>query len=237
MHINLLLCDTFPGLLPVYIPSYASMFVKLFDAADPQATYRVYRVMDGELPSTISLGELYLITGCNQSAYDDIPWIKELLRWIASVATQDIKLVGICFGHQVLAQALRGKVEKAAAGWGIGIRESRIIDPYTQKFFPGHTLRLLYNHHDQVVSLPPDATLISTSAFCPIESFRIGTRILTFQGHPEYVPEYETHLLDNFSEEEQEEVKAKARASIASMRHQGEAVARFILQWTRHGCI
>lgn len=231
MNINILLCDTFPGLLPAYIPSYVSMFTRLFDRAAPRTAYRVFRTMDGELPADISPEELYLITGCNQSAYDETSWIKDLLRWIADAAKRDVKLVGICFGHQAIAQALGGRVEKAAAGWGVGVRESTVIDPYARRFLPGDTLRLLYNHHDQVVALPPGATLVATSAFCPVESFRVGKRVLAFQGHPEYVPEYELHLLVHFADGEPGKVKARARASLASMQHDGEAVARGIMRW------
>ena len=217
MKINILLCDTFPGLLPSYIPSYISMFTEMFDAVGSNMEYRVYHAMDGQLPNTVSGDELYLITGCNLSAYDDIKWIKELLLWIVKANEARAKMVGICFGHQVIAQALGGKVVRAPQGWGIGIRESSVVDEEAQKFFPDNKMRLLYNHHDQVVLLPAGAKLVAESEFCPVESFRIGNHILAFQGHPEYIPEYEVHLIAHFAADEPLEVKQEALSSLRLM--------------------
>lgn len=232
MEINIILCDTFPGLLPSSIPSYISMFIRMFDAVSRNMEYKVYRAMDRQLPDDISEDKLYLITGCNLSAYDDVEWIKELLLWIGNADKARAKLVGICFGHQAIAQALGGKVERASRGWGIGIRESSVVDGEAQKFFPGYKMRLLYNHHDQVVSLPEGAKLVAESEFCPVESFRIGNHILTFQGHPEYTPEYEVHLIENFAVDEPLQVKQEALSSIRLMEHQGLTVANWITRWS-----
>lgn len=229
MKVNILLCDTFPGLLPDFIPSYASMFTTLFDSVADDVTYQICRAMDGELPAPEGNGEIYLITGCNQSAYDNTPWIKALLRWISDARRTGAKVVGICFGHQCIAQALGGYVARAPQGWGFGIRECDIVDESAKRFFPDGKMRLMYNHHDQVTVLPPDATLIATSDFCRVECFRIGDKILAFQGHPEYVPEYERHLLANFADDEPYEVKKKALESLDTMNHDGQTVARWIL--------
>lgn len=231
MKINILLCDTFPGLLPDYIPSYVSMFTALFDSVCRHARYKVYRAMDGDLPAPVCDGSLYLITGCNQSAYDQTPWIKRLAEWIRAAHGNRVKLVGVCFGHQLIAQALGGRVERSAMGWGAGVREAEVTDDEAREWFPDGKMRLLYNHHDQVTALPSAATLVARSAFCPVESFRVGAHILTFQGHPEYIPEYELHLLDHFAADEPQKVKAAARESIARTRHQGQTVAKWIADW------
>jgi len=205
------------------------MFTQLFDSVESGIEYSVYRAMDGEFPEPARDRGLYLITGCNQSAYDDTPWIKALLQWITKAYNAKAKIVGICFGHQCIAQAMGGRVERAPQGWGFGIRESRVIDGEARRYFTDGRMRLMYNHHDQVTSLPPMATLVATSDFCPVESFRIGNNILTFQGHPEYMVDYERHLLANFSDDEPEQVKAKALESLDTMEHQGAIAARWIL--------
>ncbi len=232
-QINIILCDTFPGLLPEWIPSYVSMFTRMFDAAAAgrQLRYRVYEAMNGQLPSELHRGELYLITGCNLSVYDGIDWINDLLAWIATADRAKVKLTGICFGHQAVAEALGGKVMHSEKGWGIGVRESRISDSTVRQYFPHNTLRLLYNHHDQVIKLPEGAVVVAESAFCPYESMRIGNHILTFQGHPEYVSQYEEHLIRNFADGEPDAVKLAALDSIRRMDHQGIAVAEWILRW------
>lgn len=229
MKMNILLCDTFPGLLPPDIPSYVSMFTRLFDAVSTDVAYRVWHAMDGELPQQLSPTEIYLITGCNQAAYDHTPWIEQLLAWVRRAHDEGAKLVGICFGHQVIAQALGGRVERSPKGWGTGIRESEIVDSEALGYFPDGRMRLFYNHHDQVVLLPAGATLVARTPFCPNESFRIGKTVLTFQGHPEYTPDYALHLLNHHAGDEPAGVKAAARESIARLTHQGPAAARWIL--------
>lgn len=229
MKINLLLCDTFPGLLPPEIPSYASMFVNLFDSVSHDIEYEVLPAMSGILPTEIRHNEVYLITGCNRSVYEDEPWILNLLQWIREAAARRAFIVGICFGHQAIAQALGGKVEQYAGGWGVGIRESRILDEGFRKFFAEGTMHLLYNHHDQVLCLPDGACPLATSDFCRYEAFRIGNQILAFQGHPEYTPEYELHLLYNHSADEAEEVKQRAIQTIQQRQHEGQIVARYII--------
>ena len=229
--INILLCDTFPGLLPPEIPSYASMFREMFRAVDGSLEFEVFPVMAGVLPKDLKKDELYLISGSNSSAYDSDSWILELMQWVRDAASLHIKLAGICFGHQVIAQALGGEVKRYAGGWGIGIRESVITDEIMHSYFPNNRLRLLYNHHDHVTVLPSDAIAIAHSDFCWYEGFRIDHHILTFQGHPEFTSEYELHLIRNHAQEEDEHVKSEAVKSIKHWNHQGHAVAHFILHF------
>ncbi len=231
MKINILLCDTFPGLLPDYIPSYQSMFIKLFDAVTTEMEYEVFPVWEGTFPDKFHSRELYLITGCNASVYDDTEWIKSLLEWIRQAHKQHIRMVGICFGHQAIAQALGGEVVKASQGWGTGIRVSRILDKEALSYFPDGEMRLLYNHHDQVVRLPKEADLVATSSFCVNESFRMANEVLTFQGHPEYTPEYARHLIEHHASDESSAVKAQALHSMDAWHHQGVIVARWIIDF------
>lgn len=229
MTVNILLCDTFPGFLPDFIPSYEGMLTKLFSTVSPDVRFRVFRAMDGELPEADPAGGLYLIPGCNRGAYEPEPWIRQLLDWIRAANEREVRLAGICFGHQCIAQALGGRVEKAPMGWGTGLRESRVVDAAGLCYFPDGRMRLLYNHHDQVVALPPEARLVATSPFCPIESFRIGHHVLTFQGHPEYTPEYSRHLLLNHAAHEPEEVRQRGLESLCGTAHEGLAAARWMV--------
>lgn len=229
MKINILLCDTFPGLLPSYIESYESMFFQLFDSIRADITYQVYNVKKSNFPAEISRDELYLITGSNSGVYEDADWIKELICFVQKLHTNEAKLTGICFGHQLIAKALGGKVTKSEKGWGTGIRTSRIISSKALSYFPTGEMSIHYNHHDQVVKLPGEAELFATSEFCPHEGFMVGDHIITFQGHPEYTSDYNRHLILNHAQDEPENVKATALESINSKVAQGDLAAKWML--------
>lgn len=229
MHINILLCDTFPGRLPDFIPNYESLFFDLFKSIGVEATYRIYQTWQGELPSTVNPDELYLVPGSLDSAYDDKPWIVSLLHWIEKAYCRGAKMMGVCFGHQVIARALGGEVRKYDGGFGAGVRQSRVIDNEMKRFFPDERMRLLYSHHDQVMALPDGATRCATSDFCLNESYRIGRQVVTFQGHPEFTVAYSRHLLTNCSDDLDEVVRLKALHSLDEMLPMGPAAARFAL--------
>ncbi len=228
-HINILLCDTFPGRLPAFIPNYESLFFDLFAEVGAEVDYRIYQTWQGELPPSVNADELYLIPGSLDSAYDDKPWILALLRWIERAHVLGTKMMGVCFGHQVIARALGGEVRAYEGGFGAGVRASRVLDEHMGRYFPDGEMRLLYSHHDQVTVLPPDAVLCATSDFCRNESFRIGRQVITFQGHPEFTMAYSRHLLTNCSDDLDEAVRQAGLLSLDGPQPLGVAAARYAL--------
>ena len=106
----------------------------------------------------------WLITGSRHAVYEDHPFIAPLedadARYAASVP-----LVGVCFGHQMIAQAMGGKVVKFAGGWSVG---RQVYD------FGGEPLALNAWHQDQVVERPPGAQVVASSPFC--ENAALGLR-------------------------------------------------------------
>lgn len=228
-HVNILLCDTFPGRLPTFIPNYESLFMDLFAEIGEQVSYSIFQTWQGELPAVLRPDELYLIPGSLDSAYDDKPWILALLQWVEKAYARGTKMMGVCFGHQIIARALGGEVKAYDGGFGAGVRASKVLDESMKAYFPGQEMRLLYSHHDQVMTLPQDATLCATSDFCKNESFRMGRQVITFQGHPEFTVAYSRHLLTNCCDDVEPSVRDATLRSLDTLVPQGAEAARFAI--------
>jgi GMP synthase (glutamine-hydrolysing) len=150
-------------------------------------TFETYDVVDMEFPASISACDGWIITGSKHGAYEDHPFIPLLETLIRDVYAADIPLVGICFGHQIIAQALGGKVEKFAGGWAAG---------RTTYDWNGEALALNAWHQDQVTELPADATVYATNDFCQNAALVYGNRIFTTQPHPEYGAQFMGGLVE-----------------------------------------
>jgi GMP synthase (glutamine-hydrolysing) len=143
--------------------------------------FDVYNVVDMEFPAEAGAADGWLITGSRHGAYEDLPWIALLEQLIRDVHARNAPLVGICFGHQIIAQALGGKVEKFAGGWAIGRIEYQMN---------GAPIALHAWHQDQVTELPPGATVLAGNAFCENAIVSYGDTIWTIQPHPEYEQDF-----------------------------------------------
>lgn len=164
---------------------YPDAFARLLGTAD--FTYRTWVVCDGELPDSPQDCDGWLITGSKFAAYEDHPWIPRLEDFIRRCFAEDVPLVGICFGHQIVAQAMGGKVEKYPGGWEVG---RTVYD------WGGQEMALNAWHQDQVTERPEGAELIATNAACENAALLYGHRILTMQAHPEFTPEFTRDLIE-----------------------------------------
>jgi GMP synthase-like glutamine amidotransferase len=169
------------------------MFMRLLGAGAHD--WRVYAVDEGHLPAAPEDCDAYIVTGSAAGVYDDDPWIASLLDFLRD-ARGRAKLVGICFGHQAMAQAFGGKVIKSPKGWGIGAHDYRIVG--RQAWMDGSdSLRLPASHQDQVVEVPPGAEITVASDFTPIAGLVWRDHpAISFQPHPEFEPAYATALIE-----------------------------------------
>ena len=143
-------------------------------------------VLDGEFPDSIDAYDVFVVTGSKFSVYDELPWIAPLEALIRDIVDSDKKLIGVCFGHQIIATALGGEVRKSPRGFGVGLMEYQLVADSD-----GETPISLYAwHQDQVVEAPEGAEIIARSDFCEIAGMRIGPRVITFQAHPEFTEAY-----------------------------------------------
>lgn len=155
----------------------------------------------------------YVITGSRHSVYDDLPWIADLARFVARALERRRRVVGICFGHQLMAHFFGGETRAAEAGWCVGVQHSRVVAEAPWMDPPAANLRLLASHKDQVVRLPPGARRIAVGERCPEAGFELGD-VLTFQGHPEFTPAYAGALLDSREALLGERVYGAAKATL-----------------------
>jgi len=164
---------------------YTTMFSNLLDGHDFE--YKTYSIVDGIFPESINECNAWLITGSKHGAYEDFPWIPPLEELICDIYAANIPMVGICFGHQIMAQTLGGKVEKFGGLWGVGTNEYNHPD--------GTTTKLQAMHQDQVVKLPPDTEVIASSDFCKYAGIAYKNKALSYQAHPEFTPRFTEQLI------------------------------------------
>jgi GMP synthase-like glutamine amidotransferase len=211
---------------------YPDMFIGLLGQVDPDLEFRVYDVEQGEYPADIDEVDAYLITGSKSSVYDDKPWIATLMEFVRELDRRRKKLVGICFGHQLVAQALGGKTDKSPKGWGVGLHTHRFNTVPEWHDDEDLDFDILVSHQDQVVSNATGARVLAGSEFCENAVCQIGNHILTFQGHPEFVPEYSREIMEFRREMIGEQTYADGVASLAA-NPQRERVARWIVNFLR----
>ena len=212
---------------------YAETFEQLLSGIDPRLAFKTYHVTREHYPQDINECDAYLMTGSKYSVYQDIHWIHWLQQFVVDCVEQQKKLIGICFGHQLVAQALGGTVHKHDKGWGIGLASSDItcapdwLTPRQDQF------NLLVSHQDQVTRLPQQASLIATNEFCPIAGYQVDHSILTFQGHPEFNRDYIEHLMNQRRPDIGEQAYQQA---IQSLQHNedNELVAQWIVNFIRN---
>lgn len=197
MKIGLLLCDDVAPELRKVHNNYPDMFLALLRKQDPDVEMVTYRVVDGEIPETTDECDCWIISGSRHSAYDPFPWIPLLEGFIRRLYEDRCKLAGICFGHQVMAKSLGGKVALADKGWGVGMsynhitRQTSWMDPAVQDF------KLLVSHRDQVIHLPSSAEVLASSDFCPNYMLQYGDCFVSVQGHPEFSKSYSKDLMNS----------------------------------------
>ena len=194
--------------------------------------FTTYAVNRQQYPGHIDEVDAYIITGSKSSVYDQEPWIADLHRFVEALHSNNKKTVGICFGHQIIASALGGKVEKAAVGWGVGVKATSLTKAATDaglKLDAGNrSLNLLYSHQDQVTLPAPGSTLLASTDICPVAMTAIGEHILSFQGHPEFSEAYMRALMDSRIDVIGERTYSEAVRSLQN-RHDGQKIAALML--------
>jgi GMP synthase (glutamine-hydrolysing) len=171
---------------------YNQFFIDMLGA--DSFLYRTWAVLDNEFPSSIDEADAWLITGSKFGTYEPHAWIPPLEELIRQIHANGAPLVGICFGHQIIAQALGGKVEKFDGGWSVG-RVDYTLDPAVWNTQSTTETPLMAFHQDQVIEPPAEAVTVGHSNVCRHAALAYGSNILTIQPHPEFDSRFVGDLL------------------------------------------
>lgn len=172
--------------------SYSAMVQELLGPPHEFATFDVH---GGELPARAESCDAYVITGSASGVYDGDSWIEPLKEFVRS-ASGHSALVGICFGHQLMAEAFGGQVIKSPRGWGIGLHRYQVQER-AQWMDDARSIAVPASHQDQIVKLPDDARVLGGSEFTPYGIVEYPQRrAMSLQSHPEFSPEYAAALIE-----------------------------------------
>jgi GMP synthase-like glutamine amidotransferase len=194
--------------------SFPEMFERLIGADDKSVTFDVVSIVNGEpLPDPDTL-QAILITGSSAGVYDELDWIAPLEDFVRAAHARRIPMVGVCFGHQLMAQALGGTVRKSEKGWGIG-RHVYEVAP-DNGVIDGPRIAIACSHQDQVIEAPAGARTILYSEFATHAGLLYaGGTALSVQPHPEFTTSF-AHLCCELREgKAPDAVVATAKASLA----------------------
>ena len=178
--------DLDPAVEPTYT-GYGTMFKRLLTQAGAQGEFDIFNTVKGEYPASFDAYDAVLLTGSKADAFSQAPWVLMLKDKVQSLLVARKKLIGVCFGHQLVALCLGSQVGRAPQGWGAGRMQYQWTAPELPQARGRTEVALLASHQDQVFDLPVGATLLATSDFCPVAAFGVGDHVFCVQPHPEFV--------------------------------------------------
>lgn len=217
MKLTILQTGEVPDELRSRFGPYSSMFRRMFEEAGADFSYDVVPIGAGAVPPDLDRVEAILITGSSAGVYDDLPWLDPLRDFIRRAYARSTPMVGVCFGHQIMADALRGTVRKSEKGWGIGRHRYDVVAKPAFMGAAPASFAISCSHQDQVITAPAEAQILLASPFTPNAGliYRNGAA-LSLQPHPEFTDDYALALAELRQGVAADNVVAAARASFTT---------------------
>lgn len=177
--------------------AYAPMFERMFESVGVRYDYEVVRIDQGAPFPNLEGLEAILLPGSAAGVYDNhLPWMAPLREFIRRAYAAKTPMVGICFGHQIMADALGGDVRKSEKGWGLG-RHTYAVKASDALAADLAVYSVACSHQDQVIAPPAEAEVILASEFTPNAGLRYRNgAALSFQPHPEFDDRYTRALAE-----------------------------------------
>ena len=176
--------------------TYAEMLIALINSEGQNFEFKTFNILDSVFPENHSVCDGWIVTGSPHGVYEDHSWIPTVSQLINDIYNANMPIFGVCFGHQLIAQALGGHVEKSIKGWGLGLHTYKIDNSASYMGNLSEELTLNICHQDQVLQLPENSTLYASSEFCENAGFYIKDKVLTMQAHPEFKVDFTEALLN-----------------------------------------
>lgn len=209
--------------------SYPQMIERWLAPHLPEARFTYVSPVRGEMLPDPQVFDGYLLSGSKHSCYEGLPWMQELIGFLQQLRDQERPVFGICFGHQIMADAFGGRTVRAESGWGVGAQMYR----YAAEQAPVSGAALIF-HQDQVRELPAEASCIGGSDHCPHGALAYRFPALSVQYHPEFTPDYIRALAEKFSGSLLPEAVAKnALASLEQLEVDNARIARWVAGFFR----
>ncbi|KPM35446.1 hypothetical protein AK830_g11115 [Neonectria ditissima] len=228
---------------------YTGVFTALLDAAarslspprplDQLVTITGYDVVNNAAPDSYpALDDIdaVLITGSRHTAFDDDAWILQLVDFTrAAIDSGRVRVVGVCFGHQIVGRAAGARLGKSDRGWEVAVTDVDLTAK-GKEIFGLDKMRIHQMHRDIVFDFPAGSVPLGSNDICAVQGMYSPGRYITVQGHPEFTEEIISEILFNrhkagiFPDDVYED--AMKRAPVA---HDGVAIARAFLKFMREG--
>jgi GMP synthase-like glutamine amidotransferase len=233
MRVTIIETGRAPGQLSEAYPRYPDMFAALLGEADAGLSFEVVKLVDGEALPDPAACEAVVITGSPSGVYDQTPWMDPLRDFVRGVFRVKTPMVGVCFGHQIIADAMGGDVRKSDKGWGVGRHTYQVLEHRPWMAGAGASVSLAVSHQDQVITPPEGAVTLARAAHTEHAMLAYeDAPVMSVQGHPEFGDQFVAAL---YAARRGRLSDAQVDGAIASLaeRHDNEMVGRWMARFLR----
>jgi GMP synthase-like glutamine amidotransferase len=226
--IGILICAHLPDeLQPLAGGDYDTVYRNFLQSGDPRVRTRAYDAINGELPASADECDAWVLTGSPHAAFEDTPWIVALRGFVVEAVAGDARIAGVCFGHQLVATALGGTVERAD-GFAVGPHTMHVE---ATEWFTGGQVTINAMHRDVVTRLPAGARTIAAGTTAEVPAFLVGDSVLCVQDHPEFGRGLTSALIESRRELIGDETARAGMERLSGMATNGDVVARWIVDF------